>query len=326
MNRRETIAIAAAFLAGPSIAFAQKLDKVRRIAYLGSVTSDVDKPRFDEFRESMRSLGYVEGQNLIIETHYEPADSTRLAEVAKRIARATPDVIVTVATPATAAARSATRTIPIVFSGVGDPVAFGLVSSLGRPGGNVTGLANIVPDLAGKRLELLKQMVPGLTDVGVFLEPDTPVSVLQWKESQQPARELSLRLHAMNIDGPDAYESAFAQAAAGGVTAIAVSLSPMAGVNTERIVNLAASYRMPAIYARDTFVEAGGLMSYGSSFAADGKVMARLTGRILAGTKPADLPIEQPTEFELVVNIKTAKQLGLAVPESLRRRADRVIE
>jgi putative ABC transport system substrate-binding protein len=280
----------------------------------------------DEFRKSMRTLGYVDGQNLTIETRYEPADSVRLAELAKQIVRGNPDVIVTVATPATAAAKNATRSIPIVFSGVGDPVAFGLVDSLRRPGGNITGLANIVPDLAGKRLELLKQVVPGLANVGVLLEPNTPVSVLQWEESQRPARELSLRLYPMHINSPDAYESAFAGASAAGVTAIAVSLSPMAGTNAGRIVNLAARHRMPAIYARDTFVEAGGLMSYGSSFTADGRVMARLVERILAGVKPADLPVERPTEFELGVNMKTAKRLGLAIPESLQRRADRLIE
>jgi putative ABC transport system substrate-binding protein len=274
----------------------------------------------------MKSLGHVEGQNFIIDFRYESADLSRLAKLATELVGLNPDVILTITTPATAAAMRATRSIPIVFSGVGDPVAFGLVDSLSRPGGNVTGIANIVADLAGKRLELLKSLIPSLDMVGVPLESHTSVSVLQWEASQRPARELGLRLHSMQITDADSYDAAFARAAQVGVKAVAVSLSPMASSNAAQIVGLAARYRLPAIYARSIFVDAGGLMSYGSSLAADGRAMARLAERILTGAKPADLPVEQPTEFELIFNLKTVRQLGLTIPRPLLLRADRVVE
>jgi len=213
-----------------------------------------------------------------------------------------------------------------VFAGVGDPVALGLVASRSRPGGNVTGVANIVSDLAGKRLELLKELLPGLAFVGVLLEPQTAVSVLQWEASERAARGMDLRLHPMRIVSPNAYEAAFAETSAAGVTAVAASLSPTASANSARIARLAAQYRLPSIYARTQFVEDGGLMSYGAGFAADGRATARLVQRIFAGARPAELPVEQPAEFELVVNMKTARQLGLTIPRSLLLRADRLID
>lgn len=304
---------------------AQDHARPRRIAYLSTVMAEADLERFGEFRKALRGYGYVEGVNLTIDYRAE-GDPGRLASLASELIRLVPDVIVTVATPATLAARNASRSIPIVFSGVGDPVAFGVVDSLRRPGGNVTGIANIVTDLVGKRLELIKQVVPAIASVAIPLEAHTPVSVLQWKESQLPARELKLRLHAMQITGPDSYEVALAQAMKAGVGAVAFSLSPMASTNAARIVELAARYRLPAIYARTHFVELGGLMSYGASFAADGRVMARLVDKVFKGTRPQDLPVEQPTEFELVINLKAARQLGLTIPQAVLVRADRVIE
>jgi putative ABC transport system substrate-binding protein len=296
----------------------------RRVGYLSSTSAPSDRERFDAFRRSLADRGLVEGRNLILAARWEE-DPDRLLELAHELIELSPEVLVTVATPATVAAKKATRQIPIVFSGVGDPVAFGLVASLSLPGGNITGVANIVSDLAGKRLVLLKEAVPDLSVVGVLFEPHTPVSVLQWQASEKAATRLAVRLHAMRIDDADAYEAAFAQAASAGVRAVAASLSPMAGSNAVRIARLAAKHQLPSIYARSFFVEVGGLMSYGSSFAADGIAMARLVQRILSGAKPADLPVEQPNEFELVINLATARQLGLAIPSSLLLRADRVI-
>ena len=326
MNRREGLAILAALLAdAPLDAYAQTSQNVRRIAYLGSVTAEADKDRLAEFRRALGTFGYVEGRNLIIDSRHE-VDAARLAELAGELLGLKPNVFVTVATPATVAAKNATRQLPIVFSRVGDPVAFGLVASLSRPGGNLTGVANIVSDLAGKRLELLKELLPGLALVGVLLEPQTPVSVLQWEASERAASRMDLRLHPMRIQSHEAYEAAFGEASTAGVTAVAASLSPLASSHSARIARLAAQYRLPSIYARTNFVDDGGLMSYGASYAADGKAMARLVQRIFAGARPAELPVEQPTEFDLVINMKTARQLGLTIPRSLLLRADRLID
>jgi putative ABC transport system substrate-binding protein len=325
-SRREGLGVLLALCAGSTVeAWAQTLAPPRRVAYLASVSLEADKVRFEEFRRSLQSLGYTEGRNLTIDLRRE-ANPAQLAQLVDELLRLQPDVLVTVATPATAAAKNATRRIPIVFSGVGDPVAFGLVDSLRRPGGNLTGVANIVSDLAGKRLELLKELLPELGLVGIPLETQTPVSVLQWEASERAAHRMGLRLFPMRITSAESYDAAFNAAAAAGVAAVAVSLSPGAGANSARIVRLAAQYRLPSIYARSLFVEDGGLMSYGASFETDGRVMARLVQRIFAGASPAELPIEEPTEFELIINMRTARQLGLAVPRSLLLRADRVIE
>ena len=202
MNRREGLAALAALCAGaPLAAYAQTFPTARRIAYLGSVTTETDKDRLAEFRRELRALGYLEGRNLIIDSRHE-VEVSRLAPLANELLGLRPDVFVTIATPATTAAKNATRQVPIVFAGVGDPVALGLVASLSRPGGNVTGVANIVSDLAGKRLEMLKELLPGLALVGVLLEPQTPVSVLQWEASERAARGMDLRLHPCGSGRP----------------------------------------------------------------------------------------------------------------------------
>ena len=325
MRRRESLAVFAALCVGvPLDAYTQTANP-RRVAYLASVTEETDRDRFAEFRRALRVLGYVEGRNLIIDSRHE-VDVSGLVGLASELLRLKPDVFVTIATPATVAVKNATQQIPIVFSGVGDPVAFGLVTSLSRPGGNITGVANIVSDLAGKRLDLLKELLNGPALVGVLLEPQTPVSVLQWEASERAARRIGLPLHPMRIESPDDYEAAFREASGAGVKAVAASLSPLAGAHSARIARLAAQYRLPSIYARAQFVEDGGLMSYGASYATDGKAMARLVQRVFAGAQPADLPVEQPTEFELVVNMKAARQLALTIPRSLLLRVDRVID
>jgi putative ABC transport system substrate-binding protein len=235
-------------------------------------------------------------------------------------------VLVVSTTPAVQAAKNATRTIPIVFFGVFDPVAAGLVDSLARPGGNVTGFTNIATTLAGKRLELLKETVPKLSRVAVLYDPKSPGSVPQWNESQRQARELGLQLHSMEVSSADKYEGAFKEAVKARSAALAVTADPLANANRKQIADLALKARLPAIYPWGEFVDNGGLMSYGPNFAAVGRDVARYVDKILKGTKPADLPVEQPTKFELVINLKTAKALGLTIPPVVLMRAERVIK
>jgi putative tryptophan/tyrosine transport system substrate-binding protein len=305
---------------------AQQPAKIQRIGYLTANSSSVELPRVDAFRQGLRALGYIEGQNLAIEYRYTDGKFEGLSDVAAELVQLNVDVIVAVTTNAALAAKNATRTIPIFFIGVSDPIAAGLVDSLARPGGNITGLTNIAPVLSGKRLELLKETVPKLSRVAVLWDPKNPGSTPQWKESELAAKELGLRLHSMRVSRADKYESAFQEATQAGSTALAVTLNPLANANQKLVVHLAAKNRLPAIYARKEFVEAGGLMSYGPTFAADGPDAARLVDKILKGAKPADLPVEQPTKFELMINLKTAKTLGLTIPPIVLIRAEKVIK
>jgi putative ABC transport system substrate-binding protein len=228
-------------------------------------------------------------------------------------------------TAATLAAKNATRAIPIVFYAVSDPVASGLVDSLARPGGNITGFTNISAVLAGKRLELLKETVPKLSRVAVLWDPGNPGSLPQWKESQLPARELGLQLHSMEVSSAKEFESAFKEATKARSEALAVTQLALATSNRKQIADLAIINRLPAIYPRGEFVESGGLMSYGPDETERYRRAAVLVDKILRGAKPADLPVEQPTKFELVINLKTAKQHGLTMPAIMLARADKVI-
>ena len=224
------------------------------------------------------------------------------------------------------AAKNATRTIPIVFFGVGDPVAAGLVDSLARPGGNITGFTTIAAVLAGKRLELLKETIPKLSRVAVLWDPQDPSSAQQWKESQLPARELGLQLHSMEVSSADKYESAFKEATKARSAALAVTPSALAISNQKRIADLATKNRLPAIYPRGDFVASGGLMSYGADRTEPYRRAASMVDKILKGAKPADLPVEQPTKFEFIINLKAAKQIGLTIPPNVLVRADKVIK
>ena len=305
---------------------AQQPAKVARIGYLTANSSSAELPRVNAFRQGLRALGHVEGQNIVIEYRFTDGKFERLPDLTAELVRLKVDVFVANTTNAALAAKNATRTIPIFFIGVSDPVAAGLVDSFARPGGNITGLTNIAPVLSGKRLELLKETVPKLTRVAVLWDPQNPGSTPQWNESQLAARELGLQLHSMKASSANKYESAFKEATKAGSTALAVTLNPLANSNQKRVVDLAAKNRLPAIYARGDFVDNGGLMSYGPSFAADGRDAARLVDKILKGTKPADIPVEQPTKFELLINLKTAKALGLKIPPVVLMRAEKVIK
>jgi putative ABC transport system substrate-binding protein len=241
------------------------------------------------------------------------------------LARLKVDVIIATSTPEILAAKSASRTIPFVFIYAGDPVARGLVDSLARPGGNITGFSTIGFFLAGKRLELLKETIPKISRVAVLWNPKMRAAEQTWKENQPAARELGLQLHSMEVSSVDKFESAFNEAIGVGSDALSVTQSPLISSDPKRIAALATKYRLPAIYPRKDFVESDGLMSYGADQTEPYTRLASMVDKILKGTRPADLPVEQPTKFEFIVNLKTANQIGLTIPPNVLARADLVI-
>jgi putative tryptophan/tyrosine transport system substrate-binding protein len=312
-------------LASVRLAEAQQPAKVAKIGWLGAFPAASDTGR-EFFGRELRQLGYVEGKNIALDYRYADNKLERLPALANEMVRLKVDVIVTPTTPAAVAAKNATKTIPIVFLNVGDPLAAGLVDSLARPGGNLTGFTNITAVLAGKLLELVKETVPKLTRVAVLWSPQDASSTQQWKESQLAGRELGLQLHSMEVSSADKLESAFNDAVKARSAALAVAGSPVVLSNRKRVVDLAAKNRLPSIYTRRDYVESGGLMSYGADRAEPYRRVALYVDKILKGTKPADLPVEQPTRFELVINLKTAKALGLTIPPVVLMRAEKVIK
>jgi putative ABC transport system substrate-binding protein len=328
-TRREFIGtVAGGLLAAPFAAEAQQAAKVARIGYLaGNLAAFPHLP--EAFRQGLRDLGYVEGRNVVIEYRDAEGKYDRLPALAAELVALKVDVILAGGTPQALAAKQATGTIPIVFAGVSDPVTSGLVASLARPGGNVTGLATLVPELVGKCLEQLKQAVPGVSRVAVLWHPGvtgerTAKDVL--KRAEVAARALGVRPLFVEARGPEDFDRAFSdmtRARAGALTALP---SVMFILERRRLVDLAAKNRLPAVYPWRDFVDAGGLMSYGPNIADLFRRAATYVDKILKGAKPADLPVEQPTKFELVINLKTAKALGLTIPQSLLQRADEVIQ
>jgi putative tryptophan/tyrosine transport system substrate-binding protein len=276
------------------------------------------------FRREISKLGYIEGQNIVIE--YRSADNRidRLPALAEELIHLKVDVLVTPAINETLAAKKITKTIPIVFAGVPDPVGSGIVQSLAKPEGNATGFSNISSILVGKRLELLKETVPKVARVAILWNPKTQGAEQLLNESQAAARALSLQLHSMEVSSADKYESAFKETIKSGATAIAVQ-SIITGTQ-RRVAELAAKNRLPAIYPREDYVDSGGLMSYGADRVEPYNRAAVYVDKILKGAKPADLPVEQPSKFELIINIKAAKQIGLTIPPNVLARADRVIK
>jgi putative tryptophan/tyrosine transport system substrate-binding protein len=305
---------------------AQQPKKVPRVGYLAAVSASADAPRLEAFRQGLRDLGHVEGQNIIIDYRHEDREFERLPDLAAELILLKIDVLVAVTTNAAQAAKKATATIPIVFMGVTDPITAGLVESLARPGGNSTGITNMAAVLTGKRLELLKQAIPRVSRVAVLWDPKAPGSIPQWKESQLPARELGLHLYSMEVSSVDRYEAAFKEAIKARNTAVWVTLNPLANSNQKRIAELAIHNRLPSICARSDYAENGCLMAYGPGYSTEGRDGARYVDKILKGTKPADLPVEQPTTFEWVINLKTAKRLGVTIPKSMVNQADKLIQ
>lgn len=319
-------ALFALFFAAGAPAAAQQPKRVPRVGYLAAVSAAADAPRLDALRQGLRELGYVEGHNIIIDYRHEDRGFERLASDVADLVSQKVDVLVAVTTNAAQAAKAGAGTIPIVFMGVTDPIAAGLVESLARPGGNSTGITNMAAILTGQRLELLKAAVPKVTHVAVLWDSRAPGSIPQWKESQEPARELGLRLYSMEVSNVDAYESAFKEAIDAQNTAVWVTLNPLANSNQKRIADLAIKHRLPSICARADYAENGCLMAYGPGYSIEGRDGARYVDRILRGAKPADLPVEQPTRFEFVINLNTAKRIGVTIPQSVLVQADKVIE
>ncbi|MBI4610414.1 MAG: ABC transporter substrate-binding protein [Candidatus Rokubacteria bacterium] len=310
----------------PLAADAQQAGKVPRIGFLYPVSAALASSRTEAFVQGLREFGYIEGQNITIEWRLSEVPADRLSELAAELVRLKVDVIVTGGTPAAFAARKATSTIPIVMSSVGDPVATGLVATLARPGGNITGLSLVSPDLAGKRLELIKESVPGLSRVAILVNLANPIQKVVLGQTEVAARSLGMQLQPVDVRDPRELESAFAAMAKRRAGAVIVPFDPIFFSNRRRIVDLAAKSRLPAIYFDKGYVEAGGLMAYGPNIADLARRAATYVDRILKGAKPADLPVEQPTRFELVINLKTAKALGLTIPQSVLFRADHVIQ
>jgi len=311
----------------PFASFAQQsAKKVARVGYLSAVSPAVDAPRLDALRQRLRQLGYTDRQNIAFDYRHADANSGELPGLAEELVRLKVDIVVAVATSAAVAAKNASRTVPIVFIGVFDLIAAGLVDNLARPTGNITGFSNMISELSAKRLELLKESVPKLSRIAVMWEPQIVSSAQQWKESELASKKLGLQIHSMQIRGPNQYESAFTEAAAARSAALAVTLTPTFLSDQKQVADLAIKHRWPSIFAYESSVDAGGFMSYGPNPIDQYRRAATYVDKLLKGAKPADMPVQQPTEFELVVNQKTAKKIGVMVPQSVLARAEKVIE
>jgi len=308
------------------LADAQQTKKVPRIGYLGTVSSSAGSVRTEAFRQGLRELGYVEGKNIVVEYRWGEGKLDRLHELAKELARLKVDVIVALSPPAARAAKEATRTIPIVIRSTYDPVEDGFVASLARPGGNITGVASTSGELHGKRLELLKEAVPRVTRVAVLWTPGTMrLDLSSFKELGVASKALGLKLQSVEARRPEDLDGAFRTATSQRAQALITLRNPLIVSQRKQITELAAKSKLPAIYDDREFVEAGGLMSYGANLEDLYRRAATYVDKILKGAKPADLPVEQPTKFELIINLKTAKQIGLTIPPNVLARADRVI-
>ena len=323
MRRREFIGLLGGTAAAwPLVARAQQIGKMPRVGVL--VALSAPHPFAEAFRSGMRDLGYSEGGNIVIEWRYADAQFSRAVELATELVRLQVDVIAAYHTPAVKAAMNATKTIPIVMSPAGAPLELGLVASLARPGGNVTGLSAMEAELGGKRLDLLREVIPGLARVAVLAAKTDPFTPPFLQDLRTGAARLGLQLNPVMIDGPGEFEGAFAAMRAAGDQAVIIQ--PNFLPHTAAIVALAAKHRLPILSSYRDTTRAGGLISYSADHAAYFRRAATFVDKILKGAKPSELPVEQPTKFELVINLKTAKALGLALPATLLARADEVIE
>jgi putative ABC transport system substrate-binding protein len=326
-RRTFLVTFAGGILAAPLAAEAQQPSgKVPRIGILWAYSASVVSILRDALRQGLQGLGYVEGRNILLEERWAEDRLDRLPSLAAELVRLNVDVIVTASTPAVQAAQQATKTIPIVMTLVTDPVESGVVVSLARPGGNVTGLSVMNPEISGKRLALLKEVIPKLSRVAVVWSSSTPARRLVLSETETAARALGVQLRAVEVRDATDFDRAFSAIARERVGALVVLPDPMFRNQQRQILDLAARNRLPAVYWARELVDAGGLMAYGPNIPDMYRQAATFVDRILKGIKPADLPIEQPAKFELVVNLKTAKALGLTIPQTLLIRADQVIE
>ena len=320
--------LAGSLLAAPRASEAQQVAKVARIGYLTANLAASLHLR-EAFLQGLRDRGYVEGRNVVIEYRDAEGKYERFPALAAELVALKVDVIVVTSTPAAVVVKQATRTIPIVFTWAADPVESGLVTSLARPGGNITGLSFLAPDLIGKRLELLKQAVPGVSRVAALWHPGDYVESMEkdmLTEADRAARALGLRLQVVEARGPEDFDRAFSDMSRARADAVTVQSTNIFFIERRRLVDLAAKHRLPAVYQTRESVDAGGLMSYGPNIADLHRRAATYVDKILKGAKPGDLPVEQPTKLELVINFKTAKALGLTIPPSVLGRADEIIQ
>jgi len=321
-SRRQFITLLGGATAWPLAARAQHAGKMWRIAFITQAETNIYEALFERLRE----LGYVEGQNIIIERRYAEGRAEKFQEFAAEMVRLKADLIITITTPAALAAKNATTTIPIVIPTAIDPVGTGLIASLARPGGNITGGAVLTGEMAAKRLELLKEVVPSLSRTAVLWNSANPANALAWRETQGAARALRVALQSHEVQGPKDFEIAFARMAEERPDALFVLDDALTIQYRKEIADFAMQKRLPSVFAAKDRVEAGGLMSYGPRYSEMMRHAASLVDKILRGAQPANLPMEQPTTFELVINLKTAKAIGLTVPPLLLARADEVIE
>jgi putative ABC transport system substrate-binding protein len=319
--------LALALLALPLAAGAQQAEKVYRISFLGLAPVKDVASAMKAIRERLRELGYIEGKNVIFEYRSAEGRQERLTELATELARARPDVLIAGGgTLAPLALKGVTTTIPIVFASVGDPVGAGVVASLARPGGNITGLTGQQTELAGKRLQLLRDLIPGSQLIAVLMNPATPFTMLALKETRAAAELLHVRLEILELKTGDQVTGRFEAAIKAGAAGMIVFEDPLTYAIRQQISDLAAKFRLPTMYGDRDYAEAGGLISYGPDRHEMNRKVAEYADKILKGAKPADLPVQQPTKFELVFNAKTAKSLRLTIPQSLLLQADQVIK
>ena len=323
-RRQLLIALGASALAAPLASFAQQQGKIRCVGILHALyPGNLD---VEEFRKGLHELGRHEGENLSLEYRWAKGEPERLRALADELVRTNVELIFTATTPGALAAKGATTTIPIVFVAVGDPVGAGVVSSLARPGGNATGLTHFSVDLVGKTLELLKEVVPGLRQVAVLSPSSNPTTALKLARIQSAAHALGVKVQIMEVRRPGDFELAFESIRRQKPTALMPLLDTLTVAHKKKITDFARAYRLPTIFELREFVEAGGLVSYGTNYPAMYRHAATYVDKILKGAKPNDLPVEQPTKFELIINMKTAKALGVKFPQAILVRADEVIE
>jgi putative tryptophan/tyrosine transport system substrate-binding protein len=330
MGKKAIIVLLASLaLASFHPAEAQQTNRVPRIGWLvtGVPSSSSSSLSLEAFRQGLRDLGYIEGKNIQIESRYAEGKLDRLPSLVAELVQSKVDVLISGTLVAIRAAKQATNTIPIVMVLSVDPVATGLVDSLARPGGNITGLTNLARDLSGKRLELFKEVVPGISHVGMLRDADDPSAAIGFKEYEAVARALKVQLQSLEVHGPNPdLEGAFQAAAKGRANALITIRGSLFNRYPKRIADLAIKNRLPLMFERNEYVEAGGLMSYATNDVDQWRRAATYVDKILKGAKPSELPVEQPTKFELVFNLKTAKQIGLTIPPNVLARADKVIK
>ncbi len=325
MGKRIVSLAAILILASVHLAEAQQQAKVSRIGVLGSASRSSNPTGIEAFRQGLRDLGYVEGKNIVIDYRWADGKAERLSDLAAELVSLKPDVLFTPSPQSSLAAKKATTTIPIIFLGIADPVGIGIIASLARPGGNITGLSNLNRELSGKRLELLKESVPKVLVVAVLWNGTSPGHPGVLKETEVAAQSLGLTLQPLEVRIPDDFDGAFQAATSRRVQALLPLGDPLMSTQRRRMLDFAAKNRLPAMYAQNEYVEAGGLMSYGPDMPASYRRAATYVDKVLKGAKPSDLPVEQPTKFEFVINLKTAKQIGLTIPPNVLVRADKVI-